>query len=211
MAKKYNPKAIKIAFFFTVNMVASFSYAAGEIELIQLLSRFTSYQADFTQKTMRNAQAVKTIKGKVFLQRPGFFRWEVLEPLHQVIIANPKALWVYDVDLAQATQQSMVANQNNTLARLLSGSNEVIQKDFKVVQYTHTATFSTFTLEPKSKDNAFESVTLIFDHQQLQGLSFINNMGEKNEVTFDKIKLNTSIDSGLFKFTPAPGVDVLTS
>ena len=35
--------------------------------------------------------------------RPGRFRWETSDPYQQTVIANGDTLWIYDVDLKQAS------------------------------------------------------------------------------------------------------------
>ncbi len=58
--------------------------------------------------------------GKMALERPGKFRWEVTKPIPQLIIANEAKLWIYDPDLEQVTIRRLKVTSGETPALLLS-------------------------------------------------------------------------------------------
>ncbi len=68
------------------------------------------------------------------LQRPGKFRWEVVKPNAQLIIANGSRLWIYDPDLEQVIIRAFKHATGQTPALLLSDDNATLSKDFNVQQ-----------------------------------------------------------------------------
>src|SRR5438105_3435289 len=72
--------------------------------LANLLDAVKSMQANFTQTVYDNhGKSVQTSYGRMAIERPGKFRWEVTKPIPQLIIANESRLWIYDPDLQQVT------------------------------------------------------------------------------------------------------------
>ncbi len=101
--------------------------------LASLLSNYQSLQANFTQTiTDEKGKVLQKSRGKMSLKRPGQFRWQITAPNKQLIIANNKYLWIYDVDLEQATRQKINKANANSPAWLLSGSVTQIQQRFVV-------------------------------------------------------------------------------
>ena len=64
---------------------------------------------------------MRSAAGRLYLQKPGKFRWDYSEPSEQLILADGKQIWFYDKDLQQANVRNMDASLANTPAVLLSG------------------------------------------------------------------------------------------
>src|SRR6202161_2196385 len=93
---------------------------ASEVE--KYLSGLASWSADFTQTIDDgHGQVLRSAAGKLYLQKPGKFRWDYSEPSEQLILADGKQIWFYDKDLQQANVRNMDASLANTPAVLLSG------------------------------------------------------------------------------------------
>lgn len=169
------------------------------------LSNYTSYQANFSQVSYdgKNRAGQKS-QGKVYMLRPGKFRWETTKPYQQTIIANGDILWVYDVDLAQATRQSLAKRGFNPAQLLTEPVNNLSQK-FTVSQEAN----GWFKLTPKTADRGFKAAYLQFQNNQLTGLKIINQLNQTNIFTFSQIRVNPSLNPGLFNFKPPARVQVL--
>src|ERR1700738_1559929 len=90
-------------------MVFQSACAEGDASssLSQSLGNYTTYEANFQQTSYgKKNHAAQKSHGKVYMMRPGKFRWETTQPYQQTVIANGNTLWIYDVDLRQASQQS---------------------------------------------------------------------------------------------------------
>lgn len=173
--------------------------------LNSLLSNMKSMNANFSQTT----QGAKSgsFSGSMSVQRPNNFRWETKSPSEQLIVANGNSMWVYDKDLEQATQQNVDTQVGNTPALLLSGDPSKIDKSFKITQPYANKNY--YVLYPKSGEASFKSLSLSFSGGKPVMMVLNDSLGQTTSIKFSGIKLNPSLNSSLFKFTPPKGVDVI--
>ena len=187
------------------------AFALGDpaLELNQLLSSFQTYQATFKQMTSNsNGQVIQTGHGRVMILRPGRFRWESDSPTKQIIITDSKTLWVYNVDLSEATQQPVNQAMSVNPASLLSGTVQNLKKQFKI---TRLGNSETFTLSSQQNDNTFQWIRLSFQQNRLVSMKVLNNLGETSTFDFQHIQINAPLSPSLFEFKPPPGVDVVVT
>lgn len=178
-------------------------------ELEVLLQRYTTYQADFTQITYdSNRRVIQKSRGRVILMRPARFRWETKTPTRQIIVSNGRKLWVYDVDLAQATQQEIATHTNVAPAALLTGNIAAITRQFYISK-VRLASGVWYRLQPKKKGN-LQSVLLLFEQGQLQKVRMTNYLEQTSIFNFSNVQLNKRLSITIFDFKPPTGVDVLT-
>ena len=168
-----------------------------------------SLKADFTQVVLdTNLKQVKQSKGTLTIKRPGRFRWDYLKPNPEIIVADGKRLWLYDVDLQQVTVKPL----NDTLAAspavLLSGSNDV-EKSFSVEDQGEKDGLAWVDLNPKVKDTDFEDVKLGFKGEDVSVMELKDNLGNTTRISFDRVQRNLEVGDEAFKFTPPKGADVI--
>ncbi|MFA6409365.1 MAG: outer membrane lipoprotein chaperone LolA [Gammaproteobacteria bacterium] len=183
--------------------------AAAELE--SMLSSSKSMSADFVQTTTgaKNVTASKTF-GKMALKRPGKFRWEVIKPNKQLILADGKNLWVYDVDLEQVTKKKIDYAETSSPAMLLSGSREALEKVFLVEKLAASNSSETvFKLTPKSQNAMYGAVFLYFNSGKLARMKILDNLGQSSTLQFENAKINTALPSSLFEFHLPQGVDLI--
>ena len=173
--------------------------------LNKLLSNTKSMTANFTQTTKGASNG--TFKGSMSVQRPNNFRWETTSPSEQLIVANGSSLWIFDKDLEQATKQSVDNQVGNTPALLLSGDPSKIDKNFKITQPYSTKNY--YVLYPKSNSASFKNLSVSFSGGKPVMMVLNDKLGQKTSINFSNIKMNPTINSSLFKFTPPKGVDVI--
>ncbi|WP_182407357.1 outer membrane lipoprotein chaperone LolA [Psychrobacter sp. GP33] len=173
--------------------------------LNKLLSNTKSMTANFTQTTKGASNG--TFKGSMSVQRPNNFRWETTSPSEQLIVANGSSLWIFDKDLEQATKQSVDNQVGNTPALLLSGDPSKIDKNFKITQPYSTKNY--YVLYPKSNSASFKNLSVSFSGGKPVMMVLNDTLGQTTSINFSNIKLNPTINSSLFKFTPPKGVDVI--
>ena len=183
---------------------------AGGVALMHaFLADVHSLKADFTQEVLdTNLKQVKQSKGTLTIKRPGRFRWDYLKPNPEIIVADGKRLWLYDVDLQQVTVKPL----NDTLAAspavLLSGSNDV-EKSFSVEDQGEKDGLAWVDLKPKVKDTDFEDVKLAFKGEDVSVMELKDNLGNTTRISFDRVQRNLDISDEAFKFTPPKGADVI--
>lgn len=167
-------------------------------ELTKLLSKLQSYRADFTQTIISGrGQILQQASGKMTLQRPGRFRWEVEQPNKQLLIADNQRIWFYDIDLRQITIQKQQVENVNTPAALLSDTPKNLVKHFIINSLTNN---QGFRLVPKNKNALFQSITLVFQKNQLREMILIDKLGQQTIINFSHIELNPHLASGTFHF-----------
>jgi len=65
-------------------------------------------------------------------------------------------------------------------------------------------------LYPKVKDSAFQSLTISFGANKAPSLMILqDSLGQTTYVRFNNVKLNPSIASSTFNFTPPKGTDII--
>lgn len=200
-------KIIRYFFFLILLISPAFATSDPALELNQLLSAFQTYQATFKQITRDSSgQVIQTSHGRVMILRPGRFRWESDVPTKQIIITDSKILWVYNVDLSQATQQPVSRAMSISPASLLSASVQNLKKQFKIARQGNS---ETFTLSPQQNENTFQWIQLTFQQNHLVSMKVLNNLDETSTFEFQHIRINAPLSSSLFEFKPPGGVDVV--
>jgi outer membrane lipoprotein carrier protein len=173
--------------------------------LNKLLTNTKSMTANFSQTTKGASSG--SFSGSMSVQRPNNFRWETKSPAEQLIVANGSSMWIYDKDLEQATNQAVDSQVGNTPALLLSGDPSKIDKNFKITQPYDNKNY--YVLYPKSSSASFKNLSVSFSGGKPVMMVLNDTLGQTTSIKFSNIKLNPSINSSQFKFTPPKGVDVI--
>ena len=186
---------------------SSLATPASEVE--KHLANLASWSADFTQTIDDgHGKVLRSAGGKLYLQRPGRFRWDYTEPSEQLVLADGKQIWFYDKDLAQANVRDMDSTLANTPASLLSGGGS-LGSQFDIKALPPAAGFEWFQLTPKHADTDFQLVRIGFDKGELVSMFLADKLGQVTQLTFSHPSRNAKFAEGLFAFTPPPGVDVI--
>jgi len=181
----------------------------SSVELDTFLQGLQTLQADFRQ-TVRDGEGriVEQSSGVLAIHRPNRFRWHYTEPNEQIIVADGKRLWLYDVDLEQVTERSMEQSLSGTPAALLSGG-EDIRNSFNVDQVERQGKVSVVTLVPQRDDTDFKSVLIGFSGKVIDFMQLNDKLGQSTLLEFSKVRRNSPVDDKRFVFVPPPGVDVI--
>ena len=183
--------------------------SGGTPHMHAFLQDVHSLKADFVQVVLdSNLKQVKQSSGTLTIKRPDRFRWDYLKPNSEIIVADGKRLWLYDVDLQQVTVKPL----NDTLAAspavLLSGSNDV-EKSFSVEDLGAKDGLEWVSLVPKVKDTDFDNVRLGFKGDDVAVMELKDNLGNLTRITFSRLQRNVSVADAAFRFTPPKGADVI--
>lgn len=204
----YMKRSILFLTLFICTAVFAQAPVSASAKLDGLLNQFTTFEANFTQVTTDiQQQIMQRSNGRMMMERPGHFRWETQSPSHQIVITNGKKLWVYDVDLKQATEQS-TANSPINPAKLLSGNTDALLQQFSVHMIPHR-NIVVFQLIPKQSNQQFRSAAMVFMHDKLHSMQIENNAEQTTVFHFTDVKLNAHLSPNLFEFKAPSGVDVL--
>jgi outer membrane lipoprotein carrier protein len=189
--------------------VAAASSASPTSEVEKYLSGLATWSADFKQTIDDgHGKVVRSAAGKLYLQKPGKFRWDYSEPSEQLILADGKQIWFYDKDLQQANVRSMDASLANTPAVLLSGGGP-LSSQFDVTALPPSDGLEWYQLIPKHSDTDFQLVRIGFRNGDLASMFLADKLNQVTQLTFTNSKRNAKFAPDLFTFVPPPGVDVI--
>lgn len=169
------------------------------------LSHFHTFSAGFKQTLMTPSGQSQTSSGRVWIQKPGQFRWQVNHPNHQLYVSNGKTLWDYEKGLQQVIITPLNQQLSQTPLLLLSGKVEHISKLFTVKRLGA----GHYQLTPKAKGGLIQTIRLQFSRKSLKQLQFTNTMHQTSTINFHDVHINPHLAASLFQFTPPKGIDVL--
>ena len=183
--------------------------ASATMEVEKYLGGLASWSADFTQTIDDgHGKVTRSAAGKLYLQKPGKFRWDYSQPSEQLILADGKQIWFYDKDLSQANVRDMDASLGNTPAVLLSGNGSV-SSQFDVTALPPSDGLEWYQLIPKRADTDFQLVRIGFRKGELASMFLADKLNQVTQLTFTNSKRNAKFGPDLFSFVPPPGVDVI--
>jgi outer membrane lipoprotein carrier protein len=180
---------------------------ASDVE--KYIAGLASWSADFKQTIADGSgKVLRSASGKLYLQRPGKFRWDYSDPSEQLVLADGKQIWFYDKDLAQANVRDMDATLASTPAMLLSGGGPV-SSQFDITALPPSGGLEWFQLIPKHTDTDFQLVRIGFAKGELASMFLADKLNQVTQLTFTHQVRNAKFAPDLFSFTPPPGVDVI--
>ena len=190
-------------------MWAQTMFAATASENLQTkLNALRTMSASFNQVVKAKRREISRSSGTMALARPGRFRWQTKQPMEQLVVADGKRLWIYDVDLEQVSVKKQENNISGTAALFLSGYDDTVARDFDVT-LSENGNRSSFDLNAKSSKANFLRVTLVFEGAALRGIVLYDQLGQQTDVTLSQVLVNPKLAASLFKFKSPKGVDVV--
>lgn len=207
--KLYRIFIVLILSFYSLSSIA----ADATNTLIMLLATTKNMTADFKQVISDNkGKALQKSNGKMALLRPGKFRWDVTNPIKQLIVTNGSKLWIYDPDLNQVTIRKLTKEIGKTPALLLMDSNHALTNDFEVASYIEDR-MQWFNLTPKNRDSMFSLIKLGFVMAdgvfEVRRMVLRDNLGHVTAIEFNNVISDRPVPNSLFDFTPPANVDVI--
>lgn len=172
------------------------------------LNAIKTMTASFSQVVSTKQRQLSRSSGTMALSRPGHFRWETTRPMEQLVLADGRQLWVYDVDLEQVSVRKQDKGLGGPAGLFLSDNSNTITRDFNVTASGKQDSM-TYDMRAKSTKANFQRVKLIFVGDVLSGIELFDPLGQQTNVKLSHIKNNLPLSSGLFKFKPPKGVDVV--
>ncbi len=178
-------------------------------ELNSRLKALSSVSARFEQWTTDPSGArLQESSGTFEVKRPDLFRWEVKSPFAQLIIADGKAVRLYDPDLEQLVIQPLAEQLNLTPALLLSGRTDALAQNYRI-SHTRAEGLDHFLLAPKNPDSLFEKLRLSFTKGQVAEMMLVDALGSRTQIRFADVRQNLAIDASRFDLELPDGVDVI--
>ena len=200
-----------IALLILVALPASVMAGAGLDKLSQFSQKLKTLNADFTQTTFdENMQQRETSIGRVYLQKPGKFRWDYQQPYAQQIVSDGNKLYIYDIDLEQVTVRKFDEALGTAPISLLTDIVD-LQKQFNIIELGNIDGREMLQLEAKVKDTDYHYFLLAMGKQGVETMELKDKLGQVTRIQLNNSKINASIESDLFTFVVPDGVDLIDS
>ena len=185
------------------------SATPGTAALDRFLDEVDTFTAEFEQElTSSDGQLLDTAAGTLSLKRPNRFLWRYETPIEQLVIADGEQLWMYDIDLEQATVAPLDSDNPSSPAMLLSGEQDV-RDGFDVVEDFARDGRDWIRLSPKPGGTDFRSVLIGFSDGLPVQLELVDGLDQVTSITFSGIAVNADLSDSAFEFEPPAGVDVI--
>ena len=182
---------------------------ATEENLDHFFSEIETYSASFVQVVLdEGLNPLEESSGRMWLSRPGKFRWDYEPPLEQQIISDGEKVWMYDIDLEQVTIRSVSETLGRSPALLLSGG-----KDFKarydIRDLGEHGAMQWIGLVAKAGDSGFEDIRIGFENGQFRLMELVDGLGQTTRLSFARASENPIITDDVFEIELPPGVDII--
>ena len=215
-----------------------------ELLLQNFLKTTITWTADFEQITILDSQKNsdsnnKKTQGKVYLFRPGKFKWQIDKPYTQIIIGNDEKVWLDDPDL----QQNTIKKSNNLLEAspmaLLAGKNN-LHNDFNIENLSaetenniknniknsiknntkisneisnEISNLIFLRLTPK-KESSFTEIILGLKNNNVNNgepllMQLVDNLNQRNQIIFFNSQINSKLQKEMFNFVIPKDRDII--
>ncbi|KFL37986.1 outer membrane lipoprotein chaperone LolA [Arenimonas donghaensis] len=166
--------------------------------------------ADFRQRVYDpDGELLESSSGKLQLRAPRQFRWEVVEPFPQLIVADGTHVWIHDPDLEQVTVRIQSHEEQGSPLSVLVDPTE-LERQFKVSEAGQADGLAWLDLDPvKPAESPFEKARLGFDAKGLVVMEMHDGLGQRTQVRFSDWQRNPAVAADTFRFTPPPGTEVV--
>lgn len=183
----------------------------GAKKLVALLSNLQNMKADFKQLVLdAKGTQVQDVTGKMYVKRPGQFRWDVASPFEQQIISDGSKVYVYDKDLSQVSIRKLDKQVGNTPALLLSGNPDELDKSFDITALSAPmGNAYQFELRPRSKEKLFDVLKVSFRDGVITDMFMQDGLGQRTSIDFLQPQINGDVPASMFSFVAPKGADVI--
>lgn len=186
-------------------ITARLAQADAAADLSGKLAKVNSMEANFKQ-TIVDAQGavLQQSAGVIAVKQPQRLYWQTTEPYQHTVITNGQTLWLYDIDLEQASQEPFSGDLAQTPALLLSGDASRIASTYRV-----TAEREGYQLVPINSDGLFSALHLRFDGSYISAMTLEDSFGQRTTIELGDIVINPEIDNQRFEFVAPEGIDII--
>jgi len=188
----------------------TFGHAAenARAKLDAFAKGINAISADFEQQVHGPNGGGKSSRGTLALKAPRQFRWDVLAPYKQLIVADGEKVWIYDPDLEQVSVRPQGTEEAHSPLTVLTDLSQ-LDRDFTASEQGERDGQTWLRLKSKDKEPQFAYCDLGFDATGLARMRFEDTLGNDTEIRFAHWQRNPKLVADAFKFTPPKGVDVV--
>lgn len=184
--------------------------AEAQLRLQAAMRQLDSFQASFKQTVRTDKQKVlQQSSGQLGIERPGKFYWNYQTPYEQRLISDAKNLWVYDVDLKQASVRPVDQALGSAPIMVLMQPQADLEQAFSVHEVGQRKYLYWLELEPKTQDMEFDRIYLGLEKDQIKAMELRDRFGQSTQIVFSDLRVGVIQNPARFQFEVPPGVDVI--
>lgn len=176
----------------TVTKEPGSEFDAKQLDLIQKITKYFNDLGDMEGRFQQISADGKRLRGKIYVKRPSYFRFEYSPPSKQVIISDSKSMIIQDLDLKTDDRWGL----DKTPFRIVLRKDVDLMRDSKVLEVGETDDRIYLSLQDTGSDTVGR-LKLLFQKQP--GLEL------KEWVTTDSQGLDTKVE--LTEFAKADNLD----
>ncbi len=181
----------------------------GMDSLRYFFDQVDTFEAVFTQVVLdESLDSIDDGKGKVWIKRPGLFRWDYDPPEAQEIVGDGEKIWIYDIELEQVTVRGQIRALGRTPAILLAGGGD-LEQDYTIVDIGTQGKYDWINLIPVDEESGFTEVRIGFENNHLRLMELLDSLGQRTRMSFASLKENQPVSDSTFVFVPPVGVDII--
>ena len=177
--------------------------------LNRFFQELKTLRAEFSQVVLdENLVPLEESAGRLWISRPGRFRWNYYPPFAQQIVADGNRIWIYDIELEQATVRDQRRALERTPALLLAGQGD-LSTDYVIEDLGQQGSVVWISLQPKASEGSFAEVQLGFQNDTLRLIQLLDHLDQITRIMLSHVEENPQIPASQFRFTVPIGVDLI--
>ncbi|HWE20280.1 MAG TPA: outer membrane lipoprotein carrier protein LolA [Hyphomicrobiaceae bacterium] len=176
----------------TVTREPGSEFDPKQLDLIQKLTTYFNQMGDMKGEFHQTSPDGKRLRGRIYVKRPSFFRFEYRRPSRQVIISDSKSMIIQDLDLKTEDRWGL----DRTPFRIVLRKDVDLLRDSKILEVAENDDRVHIVLQDKSPDTAGRLKLLFASKPELE---------LKEWTTTDSQGLDTRVE--LFEFSKADDLD----
>lgn len=165
-------------------------------------------EGNFVQKsTIKDLKKTSTYNGRFFMKKGSLHLRYLGEKPHLVYINNNELIIYKPNDKTALKMPFDEAKYGQTPISLISGLTD-IRSDFNI----KTVSEKKVSLTPIKSMGQIVSIDISIDEEKafpIQTITMFDNQGNKTEMVFKDVVVNSKIDNRVFRFTPPEGTTIL--
>lgn len=178
-------------------------------ELESFAGKLDRFKADFTQTVKsQDGRVQDQTEGQVWLQSPDKLRWVYSGEFPEIIVADGKNIWIYDVSLEQVTVKPQSDQANDSPLMVLADVSQ-LDKQFKVTEMGELEDMMLLELRSLDSESEFERILLGLEPGGIRMMAMEDAFGQRTEILFENALVNPPAEPEQFLFTPPKGTDVV--
>ncbi|WP_082706413.1 LolA family protein [Caldimicrobium thiodismutans] len=182
------------------------------LEKIQhFYSQTQTLRGSFSQETIFPNGNKENRSGKIWMKKPGLFRWEYNTPEKFIIISDSRNIYVYYPEENQAFVYPSGKALSSQLALGFMSGRGNLRKDLKLESFkVLDEGLWQLNFLPAYQDSQVEKISLRVNlaNGEVQELLLHYFSGERVRITFKSLEYNLDIPDRVFKFTPPKNVKI---